>query len=82
MSVSGQNPHFSVGECGELIFIKGIVGKIFDPPGKWGGWDCENGVFHPIFLSIPPIFFLFSPISPYFTPTLEVVPTFSILICS
>ena len=79
--MSGKNSHFSVGECGELIFIKGIVEKVFDPLEKWGKWDCECRVFRPIFFSITPLFSLFSPIFPHSSPTLEVVPTFAILSC-
>ena len=26
----GKQAHFAVGECGELIFTKGTVGKVFD----------------------------------------------------
>ena len=64
------------------MFVKGTVGKVFDPLGKWGKRDCENWVLRPSFLSIPPIFSLFSAISPHFSPALEVVPTSSLLICS
>ena len=47
------------------MFVKGTVGKVFDPLGKWGKWDCENWVLQPSFLSIPPIF---SPFSSNFPP--------------
>ena len=75
------NSHFSVGECGVLIFIKGTVGKVFDPSEKWGK-TVKTGDSTLFFSQFSPIFSLFSPIFPHFSPTLEIVPTFSILICS
>ena len=43
----GKNSHFSVGECGELIFTKGIVGKIFDLRKDGETETVKMGIFLP-----------------------------------
>ena len=52
-----KKSHFSVGECGELIFTKGTV-KIFDLRENGNDGTVKNGFlshFWPIFLNhIPP----------------------------
>ena len=51
--MSGQNCHFSVGECGGLGFKKGTVRKIFDLRTNGESGTVKNGYFvpfSPIFL--------------------------------
>ena len=47
--------HFSVGECGELFFTKGTMGKIFDLWENRGNGAMKNGYFVPFFSDFPPI---------------------------
>ena len=45
--MSGRNSHFSVGECGQFIFTKGTVGKIFGHQKNEANGTVKNGYFVP-----------------------------------
>ena len=47
--MSGKKSHFSRGECGELMFKKGSVGRIFDLQKTGEDETVENGGFVPFF---------------------------------
>ena len=55
-SVGEWHSPSSVGECGELVFAKGTVGKIFDLREKGGNGTAQNFYFVP-FSSLSPPFF-------------------------
>ena len=52
--MSGKNSHFSVGECGELMFTKGIVGKSFDLRKNGENGTVKNQYFVPFLPQKPP----------------------------
>ena len=56
--MSGKKSHFSVGECGELIFTEGAVQRI-DRRKNGENGIVKNGYFVPFFSYFSPFFVLF-----------------------